>query len=65
MLLDEVLSQGEISDTNLRMLVRSVTIHQNEDKSIDVRFEMNGDFVGGTTIMWEPEFEAVGLIVPP
>ena len=58
LLLDEVLSQGEISDANLRMLVKSVTIHQNEDKSIDVHFEMNGDFAGGTTIMWEPEFEA-------
>lgn len=57
MLLDEVLSQGEISDTNLRMLVKSVVIHQNEDKSIDVKFEMNRDFVGSTTIMWEPEFE--------
>lgn len=41
------------------MLVKSVTIHQNEDKSIDVHFEMNGDFMGSTTIMWEPEFEAV------
>ena len=60
MLLDEVLSQGEISDANLRMLVKSVTIHQNGDKSINVHFEMNGDFVGSTTIMWEPEFEAVG-----
>lgn len=59
-LLDEVLSQGEISDANLRMLVKSVTIHQNEDRSIDVHFEMNGDFMGSTTIMWEPGFEVVG-----
>ena len=59
-LLDEVLSQGEISDANLRMLVKSVIIHQSEDKSIDVHFEKNGDFAGGTTIMWGPEFEVVG-----
>ena len=26
------------------MLVRQVTVHQNEDKSIDVNFEMNGAF---------------------
>lgn len=43
-LLDEVLSESRISDANLRMLVNQVVVHQNEDKSIDVRFELNGDF---------------------
>ena len=26
------------------MLVRQVTVHQNEDKSIDISFDMNGAF---------------------
>jgi hypothetical protein len=26
------------------MLVRQITVHQNEDKSIDISFEMNGAF---------------------
>ena len=41
-LLDDVLYEGMISDANLRMIVKSVTVHQNEDKSLDVHFEMNG-----------------------
>ena len=43
-ILDDILSEGKISDVNLRMLVDKVVIHQNEDKSLDVKFEMNGDF---------------------
>lgn len=42
--LDEILSEGKISDVNLRMLVNKILIHQNEDKSLDIKFEMNGDF---------------------
>ncbi len=56
-LLDDILSEGRISDANLRMLVNSVTVHQNEDKSLDVHFEMNGDFLNSTTIILEPMFE--------
>lgn len=26
------------------MLVNKILIHQNEDKSLDIKFEMNGDF---------------------
>ena len=43
-ILDEILSNGKISDVNLRMLVNKILIHQNEDKSLDIKFEMNGDF---------------------
>lgn len=43
-ILDEILSEGKISDVNLRMLVTKILIHQNEDKSLDIKFEMNGDF---------------------
>ena len=43
-ILDEILFEGKISDVNLRMLVNKVLIHQNEDKSLDIKFEMNGDF---------------------
>ena len=58
-LLDNVLYGGMISDANLRMLVKSVTVHQNEDKSLDVHFEMNGDFGNSTIIFLEPMFEPV------
>lgn len=58
-LLDDILSEGRISDANLRMLVSGVTVHQNEDKSLDVQFEMNGDFADSTTIMLEPMFKEV------
>lgn len=57
MLLDDILSEGRISDANLRMLVNSVTVHQNEDKSLDVRFKMNGDFTNSTMLILEPMFE--------
>lgn len=56
-LLDDILSEGRISDANLRMLVNWVTIHQNEDKSLDVSFAMNGDFVDSTMIMLEAVFD--------
>lgn len=50
-LLEEVLSESRISDANLRMLVNLVVVHQNEDKSIDVRFEFNGDFEDSVVVM--------------
>ena len=56
-LLDDILSEGSISDANLRMLVKSVTVHQNEDKSLDIHFDMNGDFKNEQIIFLEPQFE--------
>lgn len=41
------------------MLVNVVTVHQNEDKPLDVHFEMNGDFSNSTMIIFEPMFEAM------
>lgn len=58
-LLDGILSEGRITDANLRMLVNGVTVHQNEDKSLDVQFEMNGDFTNSTMIVLEPVFGEV------
>lgn len=58
-LLDNILSEGNISDANLRMLVKSVTVHQNEDKSLDIHFDMNGDFKNEQIIFLEPQFEPV------
>ena len=58
-LLDDILSEGRISDANLRMLANGVTVHQNEDKSLDIHFEMNGDFSNSTMIILEPMFEEV------
>lgn len=43
-LLEEILKEPKISDSNLRLLVEKITVHQNEDKSIDVNLEFNGDF---------------------
>ena len=48
--LDEILSEGKISDVNLRMLVNKILIHQNEDKSLDIKFEMNGEFNNESSI---------------
>ena len=56
-LLDDILYEGIISDANLRMLVNKVTVHQNEDKSLDVHFEMNGDFANSTRIILESPFD--------
>lgn len=56
-ILDEILSEGIISDVNLRMLVNKILIHQNEDKSLDIRFEMNGEFNGTVSVFIEPENE--------
>lgn len=54
-ILDEILSEGKISDVNLRMLVNKILIHQNEDKSLDIKFEMNGDFNNASNILIESE----------
>lgn len=56
-ILDEILSEGTISDINLRMLVKRIFIHQNEDKSLDIRFEMNGEFNGTVSVFIEPTDE--------
>ncbi len=52
-----ILSESRISDANFQMLVSGVTVHQNEDKPLDVQFKMNGDFSNSTTIILEPDFE--------
>ena len=44
-------------NANLRMLVNGVTVYQNDDKSMDVHFEINGDFTSSTIIILEPMFE--------
>ena len=58
-ILDEILSEGKISDVNLRMLVNKILVHQNEDKNLDIKFEMNGDFnnVSSTPILSEKQLE--------
>ena len=55
--LDDILSEGLISDMNLRMLVKKILIHQNNDKSLDIRFEMNGEFNPSCSVFVEPEDE--------
>ena len=39
----------KISDSDLRMLVQKVLVHQNEDKSLDVQFIFNGAFEQSVT----------------
>ena len=54
-LIEKILSEGHISNINLRMLVKQITVHQNEDKSLNVSFDMNGDFKDDTLTDIEPE----------
>ena len=54
-LIETILADGHISNVNLRMLVRQVTVHQNEDKSLIVSFDMNGSFDDNTFNDIEPE----------
>ena len=39
-----MLAQSRISDISLRMFVNRVKVHQNEDKSLELTFELNGSF---------------------
>ena len=57
-MLKDVLGNGRISDISLRMLVKWVSVHQNENKSLDITFEMNGDFEASTAAFIDPpEYE--------
>ena len=47
--------EQHISDANLRLLVKTVYVHQNEDKSLDVRLEFNGDFEDSVAVYVEEE----------
>ena len=52
-LLDEVLLEPYISDANMRLLVRKINVHENEDGSLDVSLEFNGDFKDSSTVCFE------------
>ena len=39
----------KISDSDLRMLVQKVLVHQNEDKSLDVQFIQGGAYEQSVT----------------
>lgn len=43
-LLNEIISNGYVSDANLRMLLNQVKVFNDEDGGIDVVLEFNGDF---------------------
>ena len=53
-IIDEILSECSISDVNLRMLVKRILIHQNEDRSLDIKFEMNGEFNDTVSVFIDP-----------
>ena len=52
-MLDEVLLEPYITDANMRLLVRKVTVHENEDGSLDVSLEFNGNFKDTSTVCFE------------
>ena len=49
-LIEKILSEEKISDVNLRMLVKKIIIHQNADRSIGIRIEMNGAFDANVSV---------------
>ena len=54
-LLEKMIEEQHISDATLRLLVKMVYVHQNEDKSLDVRLEFNGDFEDSVAVYLEGE----------
>lgn len=54
-MLDEILNIGELSDAQLRTLVSKIVVHQNEDKSLDIRLELNGNFNDSVSVYVESE----------
>jgi len=54
-LLEKMIEEQHISNANLRLLVKTVYVHQNEDKSLDVRLEFNGDFEDSVAVYVENE----------
>ena len=54
-LLEKMIEEQHISDANLRLLVKTVYVHQNEDKSLDVRLEFNGDFEDSVAVYVDGE----------
>ena len=54
-----IIDEGIISDTHLRMLVNQVQVHQNEDKSLNIKFRMNGNWNGGVAVYVEPHNEEI------
>lgn len=54
-MLDEILEKGELSDAQLRILVHRIVVHQNDDKSLDIRLEFNGNFEDSVAVYVESE----------
>ena len=54
-----IIDEDIISDTHLRMLVNQVQVHQNKDKSLNIKFRMNGNWSGGVAVYVEPESEEI------
>ena len=50
-----MIEEQHISDATLRLLVKMVYVHQNEDKSLDVWLEFNGDFEDSVAVYVENE----------
>lgn len=57
-----VLAQSRISHISLRMFVKHVKVHQNEDKSLELTFELNGPFEDSTMVFVGEENET-GILI--
>ena len=60
--LDSILTEGVISNANLWMLVKGISVHQREDKSLDIKFEMNGELADSTVFVGEFVDELVSAV---
>lgn len=54
-MLYEILDKEKLSDTQLRTLVSRIVVHQNEDKSLDIQLEFNGNFEDSMLVYVEKE----------
>lgn len=53
--IQEIIDKGDISDIHLRMLLNKIKVHQNKDKSLDIEFEMNGNWNGSVAVYVESD----------
>ena len=58
-----VLAQSKISDISLRMFVKQVRVHQNEDRSLELTFELNGSFEDSATAFVGEEENETGILI--
>lgn len=53
---------SSISDISVRMVVNKILVHQNEDRSLELTFELNGSFEDSATAFVGEENET-GILI--